>query len=99
MLCAWTKLGLPRKPSGVPAVVTGEFTGEIGWSLTGEWSQVLDPIGLYHGLPDETTLLALFLMETLPLPVISEVVGITCTAFPTKDGEEKAIVTAAMAKE
>ncbi|KAK2985731.1 hypothetical protein RJ640_000411, partial [Escallonia rubra] len=88
-----------RKPSGVPVVVTGEFTGEIGWSLTGEWSQVLDPVGSYHGLPDETTLLAFFLMETLPLLVISEAVGVICTAFPIKDGEERAIVAAAMAKE
>ncbi|KAK2993397.1 hypothetical protein RJ640_012638 [Escallonia rubra] len=29
-----------RKPSSVPAVVTKEFTGEIGWSLIGEWSQI-----------------------------------------------------------
>ncbi|KAK2973272.1 hypothetical protein RJ640_009727 [Escallonia rubra] len=55
--------------------------------------------GPYHGLPDETTLLAFFLMETLPLPVIFEAVGVICTAFSTKDGEERAIVDATMAKE
>ncbi|KAK2985766.1 hypothetical protein RJ640_025774 [Escallonia rubra] len=54
--------------------------------------------GPYHGLPDETALLAVFLMETLPLPKSSDTDGATFTALPAKDGEERAMVEAAIGK-
>uniref|UniRef100_A0A2P2LQR3 Chlorophyll a-b binding proteinic n=1 Tax=Rhizophora mucronata TaxID=61149 RepID=A0A2P2LQR3_RHIMU len=38
-------LWVSREPSGVPAVVTGELTSQVGWGLTREWPQVLDTVG------------------------------------------------------
>lgn len=51
---------------------------------------------LDHGLPEETGLEAAFLMETLPFPAFSAA-GESFTACPAKDGEERAIVEAAIA--
>ncbi|KAK2972480.1 hypothetical protein RJ640_013393 [Escallonia rubra] len=53
--------------------------------------------GPYHGLPDETGLVAVFLMETRPLPRSSEADGAALTAFPEKDGEERVMVEEAIA--
>ena len=38
-------LGVGGESGGVPAVVTGEFSGEVGWGRAGEWAQVQDTIG------------------------------------------------------
>ncbi|KAG5613833.1 hypothetical protein H5410_013657 [Solanum commersonii] len=56
--------------------------------------------GPYHGLPEEAglALAALFLMVTLPFPVISEEDSESFTAFPAKVEEERAIVEAAIIK-
>ena len=37
-----------------------------------------------------------FLMETRPLPMSSEEAGLSFTAFPANEGEERAIVVAAI---
>ena len=84
-----------RKPSGVPTVVTREFAGQIAWGLSGEWAQVLDSVWPYHGLPEETCLAAVFLMETRPFPKSSEPDGAVFTAWPVK-GEDRAMVEAAI---
>ena len=51
--------------------------------------------GPYHGLPEDTGLRAVFLMEILPLPMSSEAAeGVSFTALPANEGEERAIVAA-----
>eukprot|EP00091_Calanus_sinicus_P011912 TRINITY_DN26876_c0_g1_i1.p1 TRINITY_DN26876_c0_g1~~TRINITY_DN26876_c0_g1_i1.p1 ORF type:complete len:106 (+),score=15.70 TRINITY_DN26876_c0_g1_i1:154-471(+) len=53
--------------------------------------------GPYHGLPDEAAgFFPVFLMEILPLPKSSDEDGATFTAIPANDGEERAIVEAAI---
>ncbi|KAG5622185.1 hypothetical protein H5410_007403 [Solanum commersonii] len=52
--------------------------------------------GPYHGLLDEADLATAFLIVILPFPVISEAEGESFTACPAKEGEERAIVEAAM---
>ncbi|KAG5613838.1 hypothetical protein H5410_013662 [Solanum commersonii] len=54
--------------------------------------------GPYHGLPEEDglALVAIFLMVTLPFPVISEEDGESFTALPAKEEEERAIVEVAI---
>ncbi|KAK2985762.1 LOW QUALITY PROTEIN: hypothetical protein RJ640_025770 [Escallonia rubra] len=87
---------ISRKPGSVPTVVTGKFTGKGDSPENGP--KYLTLSGPYHGLPDETALLAVFLMVTLPLPKSSDADGATFTALPAKDGEERAIVEAAISK-
>ncbi|NBI77222.1 hypothetical protein D3Z42_17640 [Lachnospiraceae bacterium] len=55
--------------------------------------------GPYQGLPEETGLATVFLMETRPLPEIWEVEGESLTAWPAKEGEERAIEEAAIRME
>ncbi|KAG5622182.1 hypothetical protein H5410_007400 [Solanum commersonii] len=52
--------------------------------------------GPYHELLDEADLETAFLIVILPFPVISEEDGESLTACPEKEGEERAIVEAAM---
>ena len=40
-----------------------------------------------------------FLMDTRPLPISSEEEGVSFTAFPANEGEERAIVEVAIARE
>uniref|UniRef100_A0A3Q7F276 Uncharacterized protein n=1 Tax=Solanum lycopersicum TaxID=4081 RepID=A0A3Q7F276_SOLLC len=52
--------------------------------------------GPYHGLLDGADLATAFLIVILPFPEISEAEGESFTACPAKEGEERAIVAAAI---
>ncbi|CAA6671375.1 unnamed protein product [Spirodela intermedia] len=80
---------------GVPAVVAGELAGEEGASPE-KGPRYLTRSGPYQGLPEETGLglAAAFLMEILPSPRTSEAAGASLTAFPAREGEERAMVAA-----
>lgn len=56
----------------------------------------LNRSGPYHGLLDGAALVAVFLMETLPLLTSVDVEGTDCTVCPAKEGEDRAIVEAAI---
>ncbi|KAK6917214.1 LOW QUALITY PROTEIN: hypothetical protein RJ641_017965, partial [Dillenia turbinata] len=84
-------LWVSGQPSSVPPVVAWEFTSELGGSPD-NGPKYLTRSGPYHGLPGETGLGPVFLMETLPVPRTS---GASFTTFPANDGEERAIVEAA----
>lgn len=54
--------------------------------------------GPYHGLPDDTflDLAAVLSMVTRPSPIRVDEDGLSLTAWPTKEGKERAIVDEAI---
>ncbi|KAG5614421.1 hypothetical protein H5410_014245 [Solanum commersonii] len=68
------------------------------WPIYKNGPKYLTRSGPYHGLPEETglALVTVFLIMTFPFLVISEEDGESFTTFPAKEGEDRAIVEAAI---